>query len=430
MFHKMIYFKWVKNMNRMYLCIDLKSFYASVECVERNLNPFNVNLVVADPTRCTGAITLAISPRLKQLGVKNRCRVYEIPKDINYITAMPRMELYMQYSANIYKIYLKYVAKEDIFVYSIDECFLDITTYLYMYKMSEIELAKMIINDVYKTTGITATAGIGTNMFLAKVALDITAKKSSDNIGFLNEEIFKRTIWFHTPITDIWNIGPGIAKRLAKYNAYSLYAVSNLNERLLYEEFGVNAKNIIEHSKGIDNTTINDIHSYKPKNNSLSNSQILYEDYNYDDAFLVFNEMVENNCRKLIKKKLVASRISIYVGYSKDVIKPTGMSMKLYECTNSYMKLNEYFKMLFVKTTNKNYMIRRLGISFSVLDEKYKTYDLFTDYEKENKEISLQKSIILLKEKYGKNIVLKAMNLEKNATQVKRNKLIGGHNAK
>ena len=416
-------------MDKMYLCIDLKTFYASVECVERNLDPFTSNLVVADPSRGKGAICLAISPALKKLGIRNRCRLFEIPDGIKYITAIPRMKKYMEYSANIYKIYLKYFSKEDIYVYSIDECFIDITSYITLYEKTAFEIAKEITNDVFSKTGICATVGIGTNLFLAKVALDITAKHNPNNMGYLDIEEFKKTIWFHTPITDIWNIGYGIAKRLAKYNVYSLYGVAHMDEAILYKEFGVNAEYLIDHSKGIEPCTIEEIHNYKPENNSLSNNQILFEDYKYEDAFLVFKEMVELNVTNLVSKHLVTSHIAIYIGYSKDTIKPTGGSMKLYEYTNSYKKLNKYFNDLFIKTTNKNELIRRIGISFgNVVDEKYKTIDLFTNLDEEKKEENLQRAIIKVKAKHGKNSILKGMNLEEKATTIKRNKLIGGHN--
>ena len=416
-------------MDKMYLCIDLKTFYASVECVERNLDPFKSNLVVADPSRGKGAICLAISPALKKLGIRNRCRLFEIPDKIKYITALPRMKKYMEYSANIYKIYLKYFSKEDVYVYSIDECFIDITSYISLYEKTSYEIAKMVIDDVYYATGICATVGIGTNLFLAKVALDITAKHNPDNMGYLDIDEFKKTIWFHTPITDIWNVGKGIAKRLAKYNVYSLYGVAHLDEKILYKEFGINAEYLIDHSKGIEPCTIKDIHNYKPENNSLSNNQILFEDYKYEDAYLTFKEMVELNVTNLVAKHLVTSHIGISIGYSKDVIKPTGGSMKLYEYTNSYKKLNKYFNDLFIKTTNKDELIRRIGISFgSVVDEKYKTIDLFTDIKEEEKEENLQKAIIKLKARHGKNAILKGMNLEEKATTRKRNKLIGGHN--
>ena len=416
--------------NKYYLCIDLKSFFASVECVERNLDSLKTNLVVADPSRGNGAICLAVSPSLKALGVKNRCRIFEIPKDIEYITAIPRMNHYIKYSADIYSIYLKYISPDDIHVYSIDECFIDATNYLKLYKKTPKELAKMMIDDVYKSTGICATVGIGTNLFLAKVALDITAKHAKDNMGYLDEKTFKETIWHHKPITDIWNIGRGIAKRLEKYNCYTLYDVSVLDEKILYKEFGVNALFLIDHSKGIETCSIKDIKNYKAKSNSLSNGQILFEDYKYEDALLIVKEMVDLNVLQLIDKHLVTDTIFLSIGYSKDVIKPTGGSLSIGEFTSSYKKINEYFIKLFKDTTNKNYPIRRISLGFAnVIDEKYESYTLFTDYEKENKEKQMQKTILEIKKKFGKNSILKAMNLQEKATARKRNKMVGGHNA-
>ena len=417
------------QMNKVYLCIDLKCFFASVECVDRGLDPFTADLVVADPSRGNGAICLAISPSLKAKGVKNRCRIFEIPKDISYITALPRMKLYIKYASEIYGIYLKYVSSEDIVVYSIDECFLDITSYLKMYKLSASELAKMIIDDVYKTFNICATVGIGTNLFLAKVALDITAKHSPNHMGYLDEEKFKQEIWHHRPITDIWNIGRGIANRLEKYNCYDFYDVAHMDEKILYKEFGVNAEFLIDHSKGIEPTTIKDIHNYKAKSKSLTNQQILFEDYKYEDAFIVLKEMVELHVLELVDKHLVTNCISMYVGYSKDIIKPTSVSMTLDEYTSSQTKLNEYFVRLFKNNVDKYHMIRRIGIVFNnVIDEKYASINLFTDVEKEEKERKMQEAIIQIKKKYGKNSILKAMNLQEKATTRQRNKLIGGHN--
>ena len=416
-------------MERCYLCIDLKTFYASVECVARGLDPFTTNLVVADASKGKGAICLAISPALKKLGIKNRCRLLEIPDDIKYIAAMPRMKKYMEKSAEIYGIYLKYVSKEDILVYSIDECFLDVTTYLKLYNKTAKALAKMIIEDVVKTTGITATVGIGTNLFLAKVALDITAKHSEDNMGYLDEELFKLTIWHHKPITDIWNIGRGIANRLLKYGVTDLCGVTKLDEKILYQEFGVNAEFLIDHAYGVEPCTIKEIHSYRSKNNSLSNSQILPEDYNYDDAFLILKEMIELNVLSLVEKGLVTNSISLYIGYSKDIIKPTGGSYKLGIYTNSYQELKKNFEDLFFKTTDKKTPIRRIGVGLNnVVDESFLTVDLFTNLEQLKKENDMQKAILGIKKRYGKNAILKGMNLEEKATTKNRNKLIGGHN--
>lgn len=414
---------------RTYMCIDLKTFYASCECVDRGLDPFKTNLVVCDPSRGNGGICLAVSPKMKQQGVKNRCRIFEIPKTIDYIVAKPRMKYYIEHAADIYAIYLKYISKDDIHVYSIDECFMDVTKYLKLYEMSAKDLANMIMKDVYQKTGISSACGIGSNLFLAKIALDITAKHTVDNIGILDEEEFKKTMWYHRPITDIWNIGAGIARRLEKYNVFDLKGITELDEKILYKEFGVNAEFLIDHAYGRESCTIKDIHNYKSKSNSLTNGQILFEDYKYDDALLVVKEMVDILVLELVEKKLVTNNISIYVGYSKDVIKATGGSMKILEYTNSYKLLREYFVNLFEKTTNKNYLIRRINISVNnVIGEEFTSISLFTNVEENEKERKIQETILEIKQKYGKNAILKGMNLEEKATTRTRNKLIGGHN--
>ena len=417
-------------MERTYICIDLKSFYASVECVDRGLEPLSTNLVVANEKNGPGAICLAVSPALKSLGVRNRCRLFEIPKHLTYLIAVPRMKRYMEVSSNIYSIYLKYASSDDIHVYSIDECFIDFTDYLNLYKIDIFELSKIILNDVYKTTGITASVGIGTNLFLAKVALDISAKKSKDHIGYLNEEIFKKEIWKHKPITDIWNISTGIANRLSKYNVFDLYGVTKLDPKILMKEFGINSELIIDHANGIETCTISDIKKYKSKNNSLSNAQIFSEDYNYEETFLAMKEMVDVISLDLVEKGLCTNLISLGVGYSKDIIKRKHVSVKLKEYTNSKKKLMEYFIELFERNVSKEFMIRRISIGLGNLkEETYITLNLFDDIEEEQKEKELQKTIIAIKSKYGKNSILKGMNLEDKATTIKRNKLIGGHNS-
>lgn len=417
-------------MKSVYLCIDLKTFFASVECVERNLDPFDVNLVVADPSRGKGALCLAISPKMKMQGVKNRCRMFEIPSNIEYITALPRMNLYMQYSADVYAIYLKYVSKDDIHVYSIDEAFLDITHYLRLYNMIPKQLAMKIIADVYETTGITATAGIGTNLYLAKVALDIIAKHTKDNIGMLSEESYKKYLWHYTPLTDFWHVGNGIANRLLKYNIHNMYDIAHCSEDVLYKEFGINAEYLIDHAWGKEPTTMQDIKKYKAKSNSISHSQVLFEDYDYDHALLVVKEMVELKVLDLVDQHLVTDNISLYISYSKNVIKSTGGSMTITTRTNSYKILLNYFIDLYKRTTNPDFPIRRIGIGFNnVLDEYYESFDLFTNYEELEKEKKLQKAIVEIKQRYGKNSVLKGMNFMDKATTRKRNTLIGGHNA-
>ena len=416
--------------NKIYLCIDLKSFYASVECVVRGLDPFKINLVVADPTRGGGAITLAATPAIKKLGVPSRGRIYEIPKNIEYITAPPRMTLYMQYSATIYSIFLKFISSEDIHVYSIDESFLDITTYMNLYNTTPKQLAKMILDEIFDQTGITATVGIGTNLFLAKVALDITAKHAKDCMGYLDEDLFKQLIWHHQPITDIWMIGPGTANRLAMLGIKDLYGVAHYNEKILYKLFGINAEYLIDHSWGREPTEISDIKAYKPSSNSISNSQILFEDYNYKDAYLIMKEMVESNVLQLTEKHLVTNHISLFIGYSKNCIKPSRGSRKITNTTNSYRILLEEFKLLYKKIINPNYPIRQIGISFgNVKDEIYEQFDLFANQEDIEKEKRVQEAIVYIRNKYGKNAVLKGMNFYEKATQRKRNGLIGGHNA-
>lgn len=415
---------------KAYLCIDLKTFFASVECVERKLDPFAVNLVVADPSRGKGALCLAVSPKMKEQGVHNRCRIFEIPDNISYITAMPRMNLYMQYSADIYGIYLKYISREDIHVYSIDEAFLDVSEYLQMYSVSAKELARMILQDIYTTTGITATVGIGTNLYLAKIALDITAKHAKDNMGVLDEQLYRETLWHHKPVSDFWQVGRGISKRLEKYSVADMYDIAHMDERILYREFGVNAEYLIDHAWGREPTTIKEIKAYKSKSNSLSNSQILFEDYNYEEALLVLKEMVELNVQNLVESHRVTDHIGLYIGYSARNVKATGGSRKLSNVTNSYAYLRNAFIELYRETLNRQELVHMLSISFgNVVDEMYETYDLFTDFNALEKEKKLQLTLLNIKHKFGKNAVIKGMNLLNKATAISRNKLVGGHNA-
>ena len=416
-------------MQKTYLCIDLKTFYASVECVERGLDPFNTNLVVADSSRGKGTICLAVSPKMKLLGVKNRCRIFEIPKNIKYITATPRMKKYIEYSANIYGIYLKYFSKEDIHVYSIDEAFMDATSYLKLYHKTPADLAKTIIRDIYDTYGITATAGIGTNMYLAKIALDITAKHSPSNIGYLDEEKYKKELWYHKPLSDFWQIGRGIEKRLNKMGIYDMHGIANTEQKKLYKEFGINAEYLIDHSWGRESCTIADIKAYKPKTNSISNNQILFEDYSFEKARLVLKEMVELGSLRLIENNLVTDVIHLYIGYSKNVIPATGGSKRINNYTNIYSELLKEFLLIYDKTTNRSVPIRRIGISFeNVIEENNVQLNLFTDQKKVDKEKKLELTICNIKNSMGKNKILRGMDFENGATTMLRNKLIGGHN--
>lgn len=413
----------------IYACIDLKSFYASVEAAERGLDPFKENLVVADPSRGRGAICLAVTPALKTLGIRNRCRLFEIPETVTYTTAKPRMKLYMEYSARIYSIYLKYISKEDIHVYSIDECFLDFTPYLHTYKKTPKEMAVMLMDAVYKETGICATAGIGTNLFLAKVALDITAKHVPDHIGYLDEAEFKRTIWHHRPITDIWNIGKGIAARLSRYGVYDLCGAAHMDEKLLYKEFGINAEFLIDHAHGRESCTIKEIHEYESKSHSVSQSQILFEDYSYDNALLVLKEMTDTLALELRSRHLTTNSISMSVGYSKGEGSPSGGTRKLSERTDSYQELSHEFERFFHQTVRKGVPIRRISIGANHVEEtSFRQLHLFSDMEQKEKEQHLQDAVLSIKQRFGKNAVVRGMSLYDKATARKRNTLIGGHN--
>ena len=414
--------------NKTYLCIDLKSFYASVECVERNLNPLTTNLVVADPERKKGTICLAVSPSLKALGIKNRCRIFEIPDYLQYIIAPPRMQLYIQYSANIYSIYLKYISKEDIQVYSIDEAFLDISEYLSLYHMGPNELARTIMQDIQNTLGVVATCGIGTNLYLAKIALDITAKHAKDYIGYLDKEIYQQTLWNHKPITDFWRVGPGTAKRLSHLGIFTMKDVAHADENSIYKTFGIDAEYLIDHAWGREPTTIANIKAYKAKSNSLSSGQVLMRDYKYEEALLIVKEMTDLLCLDMVDKGLVTNSITLSIGYSKDIIKSSGGSRKMTLTTNSVKVITNNFIGLYNQIVNRNAPIRRITITFNnVIDEAYEQYDLFTSPEELEKDRKIQQAVLNIKKKYGNNSILKGMNLQNAATTIERNHQIGGH---
>ena len=303
------------------------------------------------------------------------------------------------------------------------------TNYLHTYNMNGMQLAKKIMKNVFDTLGITATCGIGTNMYLAKVALDIMSKHSPTNIGWLNEERYKKELWHYKPLTDFWQIGVGIERRLNKLGLHDMYDIAHCNEKKLYKEFGINAEFLIDHSKGIEPCTIKDIKDYKPKSNSISNSQILFKDYDYDNARLIVKEMVELLSQQLVQKNLATDCIKLYIGYSKDIRKATGGTRRLHDFSNQYTKLVFEFILLYEQTTDKETPIRRVGISFERLQEdENEQLNLFESIESKDKEKRLEKTIIELKAKMGKNAILKGMNLEENATTIIRNKLIGGHN--
>lgn len=443
----------MRTREKTYICIDLKCFYASVECIDRGLDPFKDRLVVADPERSNTTICLAITPAMKALGVKNRCRVFEIPPGITYIMARPRMRLYMKKSADIYAIYLRYVSPEDVHVYSIDECFIDATPYLDLYDMGARDFARLLMDAVRAETGICATAGVGTNLFLAKVALDITAKHALDNIGFLDEAAFKREIWFHRPLTDIWSIGPGIARRLARYGARDLAGVAALSKETLYREFGVNAEYLIDHAWGQEPCTIAEIQRYKPEGHSMTNGQVLPGDYTFEEARLVLKEMVDASVLEMVEQGVVTERISLMVGYARSAgsfadvelfegehgKRPvsghrwglhTGGNRKLDRRTNSRALLTVCFEELYDETTRRDVPIRRVNIGFGdLLPEEYGTLTLFDDEAAFERERSLQEALVAVRGKFGKNAMLKGMSLREKATARERNEQVGGHRA-
>ena len=344
--------------------------------------------------------------------------------------APPRMKLYMQYSARIYSLFLKWIAKEDIHVYSIDEAFLDVTSYLSLYKTDAKSLAHTILTDIFEETGITATAGIGTNLYLAKIALDITAKHNRNNMGYLDEETYRYTLWHHTPLTDFWRIGQGTLRRLASIGIQDMYGIAHCDPSILYRMFGVNAEYLIDHAWGRESCEIRDIKAYQPSSTSMSNSQILFEDYTYTDAYLVLKEMVENNVLTLTEKHVVTNHISLSVGYSKDRHPSSHGGHTLSCTTNCYPILLEEFKKLYKRIVNPGYPIRQISISFgNIQDEYFEQYDLFQDYTSIEENRHMQESLVAIKKKYGRNSILKGMNCTGKSTQKKRNTLIGGHNA-
>ena len=415
---------------RTFFCIDMKTFYASVECAERGLNPFETNLVVADTSRGNGALCLAVSPRMKAQGVKNRCRLYEIPKHIKYEAALPRMQLYIEYAADIYAIYLKYFSPDDIHVYSIDEAFIDATTYLSTYHTDAKGLAKKLMNEIAEVKHIPSTAGIGSNLFLAKIALDITAKHAKDHMGVLTEESFRETLWDHTPITDFWMIAGGTARRLERFGITTLRGVAQCPPELLYKAFGKDAELLIDHSWGREPCRMQDIKSYKSKTHSVSFSQILQKDYSFDEARVVMTEMILHGCQELMRRKVICQKIWIGVGYSKDVLPMAHGQTKLTSATAVNSLISPFVLDVFDRITDRSIPIRRLGISFNdVCDEGCEGYDFFTDWDAVEREKAKEKTVLELADKYGKNAVLRGTNFLAGATQRERNGMIGGHRA-
>ena len=488
-------------MNKVYICIDLKSFYASVECMERGLDPLDTNLVVADSSRTEKTICLAVSPSLKKFGLSGRSRLYEVVQkirevnslrrkknhnrkfisksyleneyidnnsiEIDYIVAIPQMRKYMKYSTDIYNIYLKYVAPEDIYAYSIDEVFCDITGYLKTYKMTPREMITKMIQDVYETTGITATGGIGTNMYLAKIAMDIVAKHMEPNsfgvrIAGLDEASYRKLLWNHKPITDFWRVGKGISKTLADNKMYTMGDVARKsleNQDLLYKLFGVNAEYLIDHAWGYEPCTMQDVKNFKPKVNSLSEGQVLHKPYDYAHTKLIIKEMTDNVSFALTRRKLVTDQLVLEIGYDtsnldfydgeitldrygRKIPKHAHGTIRLDRFSSSSKVLREYIIKLYERIIDKDLSVRRVYViagnvksKDSIKEEKvYEQIDLFTDYdlkEKEEKSIekdnNLQEVLLDIKNKYGKNSIVKGMNLEEGGTAIERNGQVGGH---
>ncbi len=414
---------------RTYLCIDLKSFYASVECVDRGLDPMTTNLVVADPSRTDKTICLAITPAMKALGIKNRCRIFEIPGHVDYITAPPRMQKYVDTSADIYEIYLKYISKEDIHVYSIDEAFMDVTDYLSLYQLSARELGFRIMQDIYEQIGVRASCGIGSNLYLSKIALDITAKHASDFIGELTEESYRDTLWDHKPLTDFWRVGAGTARRLDAFGIRTMRDIAGADEDLLYRLFGVDAELLIDHAWGREPVTIAEIKAYKPHSNCLTSGQVLGCDYPFDKGLLIVKEMTDLLCLDLVEKNLVTHSITLHIGYSNRLNIPSAHgTVSLATDTNSDLLIIPAVAGLYEQIVDPGCQIHRVNITCNhVMPEEYHQYNFFVDAGELERSRRMQQAVISIKNKFGKDAILKGMNLEEGATTVERNHQIGGH---
>jgi Nucleotidyltransferase/DNA polymerase involved in DNA repair len=455
-------------MDRQYIAIDLKSFYASVECFERGLNPLTAKLVVADESRTDKTICLAVSPALKAYGIPGRARLFEVKarlaeikrttgEDIDFLIAPPRMARYIDFSNMVYNTYLKYIAPEDIHVYSIDEVFIDATAYLKTYKMTAHELTIKMIRDVLSTTGITATAGIGTNLYLAKIAMDITAKKMEADadgvrIAELDEHSYREQLWDHKPITDFWRIGRGTARRLANNHMYTMGDVARkslTDEERLYQIFGIDAEILIDHAWGIEPTTIEDIKKHKPSTSSLSSGQVLSTPYPVDKARIIVREMTEGLVLDMVKKHLVSESFTLEINYDRESVDNgsyTGeVQIDFYgrivpkhaHGTANFNKFTSSTDLIirsvmdtFDIIINPELTVRRINISANNLkseDEVYEQYDIFTDPKKLEQEKKLQNAMLEIKDKFGKNAILKGTNYLDGATARDRNGQIGGH---
>ena len=415
---------------RQCLCIDQKSFYSTVECVARGLDPMTTNLVVADPERSENTICLAVSPSLKALGIQNRCRIKDIPPYVKHIVAPPRMQLYIDCAAEIYSVFLKYIAPEDIHVYSIDESFLEVTHYLKMYNMTARELAVKIMADVKQTVGSICTCGIGTNLYLAKIALDIKAKHAADFIGILDEESYRAELWDHRPITDFWQIAGGKAARLKKHGITTMREIAMMDEDYLYDWFGIDSEILYDHAWGRDPVTIEDIKNYKSKSKSLSSGQVLMRDYRYEEGLIIAKEMMDQLCLDMAAKKLATESVSLYIGYSyTEGVPGVGGTAKLTTESNAANILVPAIETLYRRIVNPAYVIRRVMLYCNNVVEDQGVYQLnmFEDATKQLKNKAIQEAMLGIRAKYGKNSILKGMNFDPAATGRERNEQIGGH---
>lgn len=424
----------MKESKSVIICIDLKSFYASLECVERGLDPFKTNLVVADPTRSKSTICLAITPAMKALGIRNRCRIHEIPENIEYITAMPRMQLYIDYSAKIYGIYLRYVSKEDIHVYSVDECFIDVTNYLSLYHLSAREMAVELMKAVMDETGITATAGVGTNLYLAKIAMDIVAKHVDDHIGILDEFSYREQLWEHTPLSDFWRIGSRTERKLAGYGIHTMgdIAMASLtSEDWLYKMFGIDAELLIDHAWGYETCRMRDIKNYHSEEHSLSNGQVLMRNYTFEEAGVIVREMTDNLVLDLFEKGMVTNSVTLWIAYDHRYEHEASKgTVKLSKPTNSSSEIIEAVVELYQKIADRHTGIRRLDVCANrIAPESYIQYSLFDDPVQTDKERHLQEAVLSVKQRYGKNAIMRGANLLECSTYIERNNQIGGHRA-
>ena len=460
--------------SRTYAAIDLKSFFASVECILRGLDPLKAKLVVADESRTEKTICLAVTPALKAYGIPGRARLFEVNQKvrevqrrtgekIEFTIAKPQMAKYVEYSTKVYNVYLKYVSAEDIHAYSIDECFLDLTRYLKLYKKTARELVKTIIQDVFTTTGITATGGIGTNLYLCKIAMDVMAKhvEADDDgvrIAELDEMSYRKQLWSHRPITSFWQVGRGIAERLENcrlnagrgiYTMGDIARVSVKNPEALYKLFGVNAEILIDHAWGYEPCTIADIKKAKPRNRSTGEGQVLQDPYPFDKARLVVREMVDTVSMTLVAHDLVTNAMVLTVGYDRENVdkgiyhgetvmdvygrmlpKPAHGTANIGYYTSSQSVMADAVMKLFDRIVDPKLTVRRLNlVAADIVDASHEQYDLFTDVKKQEREKKRLKAELLIKKRFGKNAIVKGMDLQEGATTIERNGQIGGHRA-